>query len=587
MARRSTGNAYHSAGTWYARITLDAGKRRSFGLATCRTEEEARGRADVLAELAGRLRPLGQPELTARLLTQAAEGDELALGDVRRAVERLTASGLAGAAGPAPVTFKDLAERWLSGELAREHPDRVRHRRAPRATHSRIKTHAYPILGDMPLVSIRLDDAERVLSGLPAHLSKSTRRAVAGGIARVMRLAAYPCRLIQSSPIPKGFLPAVGPSKARGWLYPSEDRALLGCTAVPFNYRLLYGFLAREGMRRGEAERLIWTDIDLARGTVNLEKNKTDDPRLFALDPGVVRALRAVYRLRGEPAPNELIFSPAGEPAISFGKLAQSLREHLLLAGVRRPELFESTATRKRMRAHDLRATFITLNLAAGRTEDWIADRTGHRSSGQIRGYKRGARTAEELGLGPLDALDVALPELRPAAAAPPPPPAPPFDRSVKARIKARRSKNIGETSVRQCPQRTIGYVATERESALSSQIAIDARDRSAPFEAPRAFSGDRSAFSGEAPAAPPAATSRSASIAILTNQLIQLSAAGDNEAARVIHEAIGRLLAAPAPVTSEASPSSSSSAPPAAAPSPPGVVDLAEERRRRGDGSR
>jgi len=46
---------------------------------------------------------------------------------------------------------------------------------------------------------------------------------------------------------------------------------------------------------------------------------------------------------------------------------------------------------------HDLRATFITVNLANGRTETWVADRTGHRSSVMIDRYRRAARTWAEL----------------------------------------------------------------------------------------------------------------------------------------------------------------------------------------------
>jgi hypothetical protein len=54
-----------------------------------------------------------------------------------------------------------------------------------------------------------------------------------------------------------------------------------------------------------------------------------------------------------------------------------------------------------------------TLGLAAGRTEAWIADRTGHRSTAMINRYRRAARTAAELGLGEPMPLDAAIPELR------------------------------------------------------------------------------------------------------------------------------------------------------------------------------
>ena len=79
---------------------------------------------------------------------------------------------------------------------------------------------------------------------------------------------------------------------------------------------------------------------------------------------------------------------------------AEHLRAHLKLAGVTRAQLFESNESRLAIRAHDLRATFVTVSLALGKTEAWITDRTEHRSSQMIYAYKRAARTYAELGLG-------------------------------------------------------------------------------------------------------------------------------------------------------------------------------------------
>ena len=60
---------------------------------------------------------------------------------------------------------------------------------------------------------------------------------------------------------------------------------------------------------------------------------------------------------------------------------------------------------------HDLRATFVTLSLANGKTESLVADRTGHRSSVMLNTYRRASRTAAELGLGSLLPLVDAIPE--------------------------------------------------------------------------------------------------------------------------------------------------------------------------------
>jgi len=54
---------------------------------------------------------------------------------------------------------------------------------------------------------------------------------------------------------------------------------------------------------------------------------------------------------------------------------------------------------------HELRGTFVTISLANGKSESWIADRTGHRSSQMIARYKRTARTFAELHLGALALL--------------------------------------------------------------------------------------------------------------------------------------------------------------------------------------
>jgi len=78
-----------------------------------------------------------------------------------------------------------------------------------------------------------------------------------------------------------------------------------------------------------------------------------------------------------------------------------------------RAELYEQTDVRRRIRVHDLRATFVTVSLANGASESWVADRTGHRSCIMINRYRRAARTFAELGVGTLLPLADAIPELQ------------------------------------------------------------------------------------------------------------------------------------------------------------------------------
>jgi hypothetical protein len=51
----------------------------------------------------------------------------------------------------------------------------------------------------------------------------------------------------------------------------------------------------------------------------------------------------------------------------------------------------------------------VTTALANGKTETWVADRTGHKSHSMIKRYTRQARTAGDLKRGNWQALDVAL----------------------------------------------------------------------------------------------------------------------------------------------------------------------------------
>jgi len=348
------------------------------------------------------------PELGHGLLTAAGASSD----DVRvvKAAVALIAGGLkvrkkvaatAGAPGVI-VTFRQLAKAWTSGELADKHPDHVKSKRTADKDAERFET-LNKTIGDVPVKAFSIADAELAMASLPKGLASATRRQYAQVMARALALAVYPLKLIPASPLPRGFLPKVRRTKATAWLYPSEDAKLLACADVPLARRVLYGFLAREGLRCGEALGMRWKDLDLARGVVRLDANKTDDPRAWMLAPGVATALKRY----GEMTAGDLTFAVLNEL-----RLAEAFRADLKRAGVDRVELFERSKTRQPIRVHDLRATFVTLSLAAGKSETWVSDRTGHRSSVMINGYRRGARTAAELALGELAPLDVAVPEL-------------------------------------------------------------------------------------------------------------------------------------------------------------------------------
>jgi integrase len=58
-------------------------------------------------------------------------------------------------------------------------------------------------------------------------------------------------------------------------------------------------------LRAGEAVRLRIRDVDLDRGAIKLDENKTDDPRAWALNPSVALAL-AIWVDNFRPASTDL-----------------------------------------------------------------------------------------------------------------------------------------------------------------------------------------------------------------------------------------------------------------------------------------
>jgi integrase len=143
------------------------------------------------------------------------------------------------------------------------------------------------VIGATRVRDLTLADCERVMASLSGKrptqrkLSPLTRRTIALTLNRLINIAVYPLKIRASSPIPKGFVPKVRKGKALPYLYPDEDRALMKCAVVPIRERLFWGFLTREGCPEGEALALRWVDLDLERGAVRLDKNKTDDPRAW------------------------------------------------------------------------------------------------------------------------------------------------------------------------------------------------------------------------------------------------------------------------------------------------------------------
>jgi len=413
-------------GRYYSRVRIspgEKGERRDIPV----PQDRAAELDEHLTQVANDLRKAGQslPVIERMLIEVMRTKTERDWLTVQRAVQAIvegkTLPKLAGG-----TSFGEFATEYLSGELSLRFPDHipVREPGTIEDDRARLRLYVLPHLRDIPLSAITLDHCDAVMSQLPTNykggraMSRATRRHVAQVIRRMLALAAYPCRYIPVSPIPKGWLPRVGKPPRYPFLYPDEDAKLLSCKDVPLVNRVLYGLLAREGTRGpSEALAIPIHRIDFVHGTYGLGDNKTDDPRGWVLGSDVAQALQIwVEHFHPKAEPNSLLLlDPAtNAPPEDSGHLANKFREHLRVAGVDRPELFESSDLRRPIRAHDLRATFITLALAQGKSEQWVMDRTGHTTSAMLQRYRRAARTVAEARMTTLVPLHMAIPEFGP-----------------------------------------------------------------------------------------------------------------------------------------------------------------------------
>jgi integrase len=419
MPRKAEGAQWPNAdGTYSARITVQGARRTLRMSAHIRSEEAAAERRIVLAQQAQRMAHTDLIAASNALECIAMANTAPKLAAAIAFVDKL----VDGWKPAAPVmTVRALGKLWTDGDLAKRHKDHVRARSGTGGEVGRLEKHVYPHIGDLPLDAVTLDACDIVAQQLPDMLKQNTRVNILSTLAQLLGMAVFPCRLIERSPLPKGWVPKRGESRAHGYLYADEDLRLMRCTQIPLRWRVLWGWLIRQGQRDSEVFRMKISDLDLAHCAVVLDKNKTRRPRTWAIEAGDAAGMKRYLELcRPNAEPSDYLFvDDDGRPITTVDRPAEMLREHLHAIGLdkERPYLFEETDERLAFRAHDLRGTFITLSLAAGRSEAWVQQRTGHRSSRMINLYAVTARTVAEAHSEPLRTLIEAVPELAPPPA--------------------------------------------------------------------------------------------------------------------------------------------------------------------------
>lgn len=187
-------------------------------------------------------------ELAHDWLKRAGAADAAELGRIQAAVAKLASGVKVRPVAQNPRsqwTIQDLGDAWTGGTLAKEFPDQIKARKAVGNDISRLKRHVYALIGTIRVSALTLADVERVMASLHWH----------------------------------------GRRKPGSRLAPRKLSALARRTIALTLNRLL------------------------GIAVFRLDKNKTDDPRAWALSPGVAAALA---HFEGDPS--ELVFEPPADP---------------------------------------------------------------------------------------------------------------------------------------------------------------------------------------------------------------------------------------------------------------------------------
>jgi integrase len=295
-------------------------------------------------------------------------------------------------------TVGEYAKRWLASRK-----DRVRSNGTNRA---HLETHILPVLGLLDVRAIVREDVERLVDKLDSKmkagtLSAKTAKNIWGTCTRLFRDATYAkpasgLRCLTVDPTDKVRGPDDdGEDKLLQFLYPSEFSQFMACKAVPRLWRRNAAIATYLGLRDGEQRALKWPAVDLEHGMVHVSET-------FDRQTGEERGGTKSSAGRTVPIPPELVPLLAAMKKQAKGKgsvcprdttlhLARDLRRWLVIAGVDREQLHQSTSTNKPMRWHDLRATTFTWMAVRGDSATAIRDVAGHTQTSMTDRYMRAA----------------------------------------------------------------------------------------------------------------------------------------------------------------------------------------------------
>jgi integrase len=331
-----------------------------------------------------------------------------------------------GLVGDARQSVGHLLERWLADVAA----VKLRPRSLERYQ-GIVRRHLVPAIGNLELRALTPQHIAKVYAELSAARevtidhARSTRTEVRGMSAASLRYVhavlhgaleqAVAWRLISTNPAVGATLPRLNVPEMRP-LTPDEARLFLEATR---GHRLetLFVLAIATGMRQGELLALSWRDVDWSGRRVAVrhtlvrmgarwwlgDPKTTKSRRSVDLTGPTLEALRA-HRIRQAErllaighrvTDDDLIFTDAvGDPLWGRHVTTRELQPLLRDAGL------------PRVRFHDLRHTFATLQLAAGTNPKIVSEMLGHKEVNiTLDRYSHALPTLQAEAMGRLDVI--------------------------------------------------------------------------------------------------------------------------------------------------------------------------------------
>jgi integrase len=171
-----------------------------------------------------------------------------------------------------------------------------------------------PIMGNMPLKTIRLPQFDELVKALAAAgLSPRSKEYITGTLRRILKHA-YDRRIADESPPSGKRIGVTGPGNNRRLrvISPEEEAAIMAELELldPHAWRITrFAFLT--GCRASEAFTLVWANVDFARECITFPDTKNHDPRIIPVTP----PLADLFASMQNGAPDQPVFPKlAGGP---------------------------------------------------------------------------------------------------------------------------------------------------------------------------------------------------------------------------------------------------------------------------------